>query len=210
MLHASYVLVSAYTLEIGLYNISTTTLSPARMTVLVDCLLSVKRILDMLVALPDQGFQTLMGFNWAKIHYTINLAIELTVGIPSSSWSIESARNIIQLETYIDLFCQRLNEQSPRIHSETGNGDWFQMLSANWTALRRTYLIGLQKKGIQVVDRDVPVVGNENEQMLQLQPEFIHNSTVSYGNVDLSSIDFMFNDWMWVPQDGNMMVAPTL
>jgi hypothetical protein len=176
------------------------------MAILVDCLLSVKQILDAVVALPDRVLQNLMGFNWAKIHYVINLAMELTMGVASPSWSIESVRNIIQLETYLDLFCRRLNSQSSQIHSGADHGDWFQILAANWAALRRNYLIGLQKKGIQILDGDVPILGSGNETISEPEPDLIRNNNAPYYSTDFSSIDFMFYDWMSMPQDGNMIL----
>jgi hypothetical protein len=207
MLHASYTLVQAYTLEVGLYNISSTTLTPFRMSVLFDCLLSVKQTLDMLLALPNQSLQSMMGYNWAKIHYIINLALELTLGITSPSWSIESTRNIIQLETYIDLLCRRLTELSSQIHTGGEHGDWFQMLVASWASLNQTLLLGLQRKGIQVGEPDLRTSGIGNGIISGAQPGLPQHGNALYGNADFSSIDFMFHDWMWMPQDGNM-IAP--
>jgi hypothetical protein len=163
----------------------------------------VKKILDKLATLSDQTFQNLMGFNWARMHYTINLAVELTLGITSSTWNIESVRNVIRLETYLDLLYQRLDAISFLIESSEGNGNWYQFLSAKWASLKRTYLNGLLNRGIQVPDLGVQVFQGGNEMATSSIPNLLRSQNAT--SADLSSIDFMLNDWMLLPQDQSII-----
>jgi hypothetical protein len=184
MLSTSIVLVTAYTREIGLHGLSSspTTLSIHRTTILIDCLSAVKSVLDIVTTLPETDFRYLMGSNWARIHYTLEISIELSLGIESPSWSIEFVRGIIALETYIDIFTKRLEHQSSLVNKKAGESDWFQFLATQWAGLRHKYVDGMRARGIGVEEE----VGLQNVRL--------------DGWPGLDEMDFMPNEWFWMAQ----------
>lgn len=180
-------MVSAYTQEIGLHGLGSQpgVLSIPRTTILVDCLTSVKMVLDSVATLTDIQFYTLLGFNWARVHYVLNLATELSINIESPSWSVESVRSIVDLESYIDIFVRRLEEHSKLVHKKEGEKDWFDFLGQQWKGLRRNYVEGMGRKGV--------VVANPDEAW-----------TLGFEGLDLlGEMDFMPNEWFWMA-DGSM------
>lgn len=187
MLATYILLVSAYTHEIGLHGLSAqpTTLSIPRTTILIECLGAVKKVLDTVANLSDADFRSLLGFNWARVHYTLNLAIELSLGIESPSWSLESVRGIVALESYIDIFVKRLELHSDMVSKKHGDGDWFSFLAAQWAGLRRNYVEGMRRRGVGMVGEEQRVVGFE-------------------GWMGLEEMDFMPSEWFWMTQEGGM------
>lgn len=180
-------MVSAYTQEIGLHGLGPQPgiLSIPRTAILVDCLMSVKMVLDSVATLTDIQFYTLLGFNWARVHYVLNLGLELSIGIESPSWSMESVRSIVELESYIDIFVRRLDEHSGLVHKKDGEKDWFDFLSQQWKQLRRNYVEGMRRKGVAL---------NEPDQQWNLSWE---------GLGLLGEMDFMPNEWFWMA-DGTL------
>lgn len=189
MLATYSLMVSAYTQEIGLHGLSSSsnnTLSITRTQILTTCLITIRRILDIVTNLTPLEFLTLPGFSWARTHYILNLASELSTSIVSPSWDIESVRGIIQLETYIDAYVARLEEQSRIIEKggetrEEKGKDWFAFLAVQWRKVRREYIEGLAKRGIIV-----------SEQLEHWSPGWDID-----GLSLLGEMDFMPQEWFW-------------
>ncbi|KFX96405.1 hypothetical protein O988_05343 [Pseudogymnoascus sp. VKM F-3808] len=180
LLATSLHVVSAYTHEIGLHGLCPNDpLSLPRTTILIDCLGAVRRVLDAVVALNDVDFRALFGYNWARIHYSLSLAVELSLGISSPSWGVENVRAVLALESYVDVFVQRLEGVSALVRKEGDQGDWFGFLAALWKELRRNYTEGMGSRGV-VVPGEIPPV-----QELE-------------GWLGLEDMDFMPNEWLWM------------
>lgn len=188
LLATSLLVVSAYTHEIGLHGLRPNdALSLPRTTILIDCLGAVRRVLDAVVALNDSDFRALFGYNWARIHYSLSLAVELSLGITSPSWGVENVRGVLALESYVDVFVQRLEGVSALVRKEGDQGDWFGFCAALWKELRRNYTEGMGSRGV-VVPGDIPPV-----QELE-------------GWLGLEDMDFMpnANEWLWMVPDVGM------
>lgn len=192
MLATYSLMVSAYTQEIGLHGFSTSgstsdnVLSITRTTILIDCLVTVRKVLDIVMNLTPLEFNTLFGFSWARTHYILNLACELSIGIDSPSWSVESVRSIIELEVYIDAYVARLEEQSKSVSRRDGEKDWFAFMAVQWKKLRNEYVEGMRRRGV--------VVGGGMEQW----------SPGWEGLSLLGEMDFMPQEWFW---DGGDVVG---
>lgn len=170
------------------------------MTILHDCLLSIQQILDLLTTISDQVLQSILGYSWARIYYSINMAMELTVGIVSPSWSIEAVRNIVKLETYLDVVYCRLISLSASIQPAEGKGNFFQVLAENLAGLRDKYANSLRVRGINIPDRETHILSSDSATI----PPNPNVGSVPYGFADISSMDFMLNDWAWLPPDPNL------
>ncbi|KFY08487.1 hypothetical protein V492_06182 [Pseudogymnoascus sp. VKM F-4246] len=187
LLATSLLVVSAYTHEIGLHGLHPNdTLSLPRITILIDCLGAVRRVLDAVVALDDSDFRALFGYNWARIHYSMSLAVELSLGIASPSWDVENVRAVLALESYVDVLVERLEGVSALIRKEGDQGDWFGFLAMLWKELRRNYTEGMGARGV-VVPGEIPPVQDLGE-----------------GWIGLESMDFMPNEWLWMVSDVGM------
>ncbi|KFZ11663.1 hypothetical protein V501_04630 [Pseudogymnoascus sp. VKM F-4519 (FW-2642)] len=187
LLATSLLVVQAYTHEIGLHGLHPNdTLSLPRTTILIDCLGTVRRVLDAVVALNDADFRALFGYNWARIHYSLSLAVELSLGISSPSWGVENVRAVLALESYVDVFVQRLEGVSALIRKEGDQGDWFGFLAALWKELRRNYTEGMGRRGV-VVPGEIPPIQDLGE-----------------GWLGLEDMDFMPNEWLWMVPDIGM------
>ncbi|KFY93988.1 hypothetical protein V498_04133 [Pseudogymnoascus sp. VKM F-4517 (FW-2822)] len=187
LLATSLLVVSAYTHEIGLHGLHPNdTLSLPRTTILIDCLGAVRRVLDAVVALNDADFRALFGYNWARIHYSLSLAVELSLGITSPSWGVENVRGVLALETYVDVFVLRLEGVSALVRKEGDQGDWFGFLASLWKELRRNYTEGMGRRGV-VVPGELPPVQELGE-----------------GWLGLEDMDFMPNEWLWMVPDAGM------
>ena len=144
-----------------------------------------RRVLEAIAALNDSHFRSLLGFNWARIHYALSLAVELSLGVASPSWSVENVRATLTLETYVDVFVQRLEALSSMVRKKGDEGDWFGFLAAHWMELRRNYAEGMGNRGV-VVPRGVPV------------------EALGEGWLGLGNMDFMPNEWLWMTPNGGM------
>ncbi|KAI9732746.1 MAG: hypothetical protein M1818_007480 [Claussenomyces sp. TS43310] len=209
MLSASHLLVEAYAHEIALPSSSNLPLSTYRTTLLFDSLKIVKQILDLCVSLSDRDFQSLMGFNWARIHYTLNLTIELTVGIESPSWDIDMVRRIVKLESYLDLFCERLDLQSQTIRMNEGDCNWYQFVAVQWRSLRRQYMSRLWKRGVRLSESEERQIGLEAIPTATIPPPLDPTRVHNLEDMDFSSIDIMPNDWFWPPPDPKILPSQT-
>ena len=187
LLATSLLVVSAYIHEIGLHGLNPNdTLSLPRTTILIECLGAVRRVFDAVVALNDSDFRALFGYNWARIHYSLSLAVELSLGITSPSWGLENVHAVLALESYVDVFVQRLEGVSAVVRKEGDQGDWFGFLAALWKELRRNYTEGMARRGV-VVPGEMPPVQDLGE-----------------GWLGLEDMDFMPNEWLWMMPDVGM------
>ena len=119
--------------------------------------------------------------------YSLSLAVELSLGITSPSWGVENVRGVLALESYVDVFVQRLEGVSALVRKEGDQGDWFGFCAALWKELRRNYTEGMGSRGV-VVPGDIPPV-----QELE-------------GWLGLEDMDFMpnANEWLWMVPDVGM------
>jgi hypothetical protein len=234
-------MVSAYTHEIGLHGLSgpgqnggyaygsaPPALSIPRTTILVELLETVTAILKTVTNMPSPAFNFLLGFQWARVHYTLNLAVELSLGVDVPGWSLTNVRSILELEKQIDLICFRLRGIGLVIDGSKRNGEWFGFLRENWKELRSKYVEGVRRRGIHVPETDAERRGREareqagsaggmtpSQQLLQgngggsgsglgqardvQMTDFDHISPLGENwNLGVGDMDFMPNEWFWM------------
>ncbi|KAF1924756.1 uncharacterized protein M421DRAFT_270390 [Didymella exigua CBS 183.55] len=183
--------ICAYTNEVALHCLPPPgeQLSPTLVEAFLDCLVSVREVLDYAMLLSDRDFMNLNGYSCARIHYAVTLAYRLTFAIRSPSWDVNYVRSIVKLEDYIDLLIQRVEPIQKCVSGSEDHSSWYNVCLIEWTSVRKAYIAELAQRGIEVP----LVVTAPQETAVWSQGVLPYNDTGFF--------DFMPNlqQWMWAP-----------
>ena len=200
-----YLIIRAYTYEAVLHTVTTAPLTILQTGMLLNCVDHVRQMLEVVSNLTDRQIQNLPGYGWGRIYYSIKLAVELTLGIDSSSWDVNSVRQMLQLEVYVNQFCERINALSNHISGDNRNGNWYRVICTQWRNECSQYLTQLSHKGVLVSQPRVERPGSGMENEIQgINTADVGGFESPGGFFDFNTIDFIPRTWFWSQLDPNL------
>jgi hypothetical protein len=136
----------AFVREIGLYGLSgSSSLSTARVEVLLDGLVSTKNFLDTFLKIPPDRLVGLTSAQWSLLHYSILLVAAVSVSAQTPIWNIGLARSIIKLEVYLDAVSASVKKVASSMSVEDGHNSWYEGLLRRLEAIKISYMMALPR-----------------------------------------------------------------
>jgi hypothetical protein len=115
---------------------------------LFNCLLCEKQYLETVTSFSEEDLECWSGIDWARFRYNITLAAKLTFAVESPMWTVQSVREVLKLEIYLDAFSIKLRRQIARLN--TGELDnWYSFYLGQIDSAKQLYLASLSKRGIE-------------------------------------------------------------
>ncbi|KAF5714486.1 hypothetical protein FMUND_7401 [Fusarium mundagurra] len=137
--------LEAFVRESCLSGMRKTEFSMAFIRILMDTLTSTKAYFDTFLAIPPESLPSLSSTHWASLAYSILLVASISLSLQTRAWSIESARSVIELDTYIDAISVRVEDLSLEMGAPEHVRNWYTDALASWEAIKTRYLAVCQE-----------------------------------------------------------------
>ncbi|KAF5535204.1 c6 zinc finger domain-containing protein [Fusarium phyllophilum] len=216
-------LLEAFVRELCLSGMTRSTdFSMARIRILMDALTSAKGYFNALLAIPPKSIPSLPSTHWALLSYSILLTASISLSIQTQGWTMESARSIIKLDTYIDAISLRVKDLSLEMGSSEHLRNWYGDALAGWEAIKMRYLAACQESlsetdsyqqsapsqvSPRVVDQSDDH-GPRSSLLAQLQGDPSHREMAENSirpSTGLEAFDFSADTGLWIIPDFNYL-----